>query len=182
MSALRAPRDLRASVYSDTTVELFWRRHDRDAWEIAQVEIYRDDELLAKTDHYDSYLDDTREPGRDYTYRVRYLPVVGAPGEFSRSLVVNASSGGFTVHARHPAEGDVAHAELAYGSSMIMIGAVRDDAYGALVGAPGHDGGKSIYVAVEEVDALHDRVLASGVVIEEGLVWRPGSGSVDRGR
>jgi uncharacterized glyoxalase superfamily protein PhnB len=79
---------------------------------------------------------------------------------------------GFTVHARHPAEGDVAHAELAYGSSMIMLGAVRDDAYGALVGAPGQDGGKSIYVAVEEVDALHDRVVASGVVIEEGLVDR----------
>ncbi|PWK62037.1 VOC family protein [Roseicyclus mahoneyensis] len=79
---------------------------------------------------------------------------------------------GFTVHARHPAEGDVAHAELAYGSSMIMIGAVRDDAYGALVGAPGQDGGKSIYVAVEDVDALHRRVAASGVVIEEGLVDR----------
>jgi uncharacterized glyoxalase superfamily protein PhnB len=79
---------------------------------------------------------------------------------------------GFTVHARHPAEGEVAHAELAYGSSMIMLGAVRDDAYGALVGAPGQDGGKSIYVAVEDVDALHTRVAASGVVIEEGLVDR----------
>ena len=79
---------------------------------------------------------------------------------------------GFTVLARHPAEGDVAHAELAYGSSMIMLGAVRDDAYGALVGAPGQDGGKSIYVAVEDVDALHARVAASGVVIEEGLVDR----------
>lgn len=79
---------------------------------------------------------------------------------------------GFTVHARHPAEGDVVHAELAYGSSMIMLGAVRDDAYGALVGSPGHDGGKSIYIAVEDVDALHDRVLASGVLIQEGLVDR----------
>jgi len=79
---------------------------------------------------------------------------------------------GFTVQARHPAEGDVAHAELAYGSSMIMLGAVRDDAYGALVGAPGQDGGKSVYVAVEDVDALHTRVAASGVVIEEGLVDR----------
>jgi uncharacterized glyoxalase superfamily protein PhnB len=79
---------------------------------------------------------------------------------------------GFTVHARHPAEGPVAHAELAYGSSMIMLGAVRNDAYGALVGAPGQDGGKSIYVAVEDVDALHSRVTASGVVIEEGLVDR----------
>ena len=79
---------------------------------------------------------------------------------------------GFTVHARHPAEGPVAHAELAFGSSMIMLGAVRDDAYGALVGGPGQDGGKSLYLAVKDVDALHDRVAASGVVIEEGLVDR----------
>jgi uncharacterized glyoxalase superfamily protein PhnB len=53
---------------------------------------------------------------------------------------------GFTVHARHPAEGEIAHAVLAYGSSMIMLGAVRDDAYGARVGEPGADGGKSLYV------------------------------------
>jgi uncharacterized glyoxalase superfamily protein PhnB len=79
---------------------------------------------------------------------------------------------GFTVHARHPLQGDIVHAELAYGSSIIMLGAVRDDAYGALVGGPGADGDKSIYVAVENVDALHTRVAASGVVIEEGLVDR----------
>jgi uncharacterized glyoxalase superfamily protein PhnB len=79
---------------------------------------------------------------------------------------------GFTLHARHPAEGTVAHAELAFGSSMIMLGAVRDDAYGALVGGPGQDGGKSLYVAVADVDALHARVAASGVVIAQGLVDR----------
>jgi uncharacterized glyoxalase superfamily protein PhnB len=79
---------------------------------------------------------------------------------------------GFTVHARHPAEGPVAHAELAFGSSMIMLGAVRDDAYGALVGGSGQDGGKSLYLAVDDVDALHDRVLASGVV-DRGRPGRP---------
>lgn len=79
---------------------------------------------------------------------------------------------GFTAHARHPAEGPVAHAELAFGSSMIMLGAVRDDAYGTLVGGPGQDGGKSLYLAVEDIDALHDRVAASGVLIEERLVDR----------
>jgi len=79
---------------------------------------------------------------------------------------------GFVVQARHPAEGEVAHAELAYGSSMIMLGAVRDDAYGALVGGPGHEGGKSLYIAVDDVDALHDRVTASGVTIEKGLTDR----------
>jgi uncharacterized glyoxalase superfamily protein PhnB len=79
---------------------------------------------------------------------------------------------GFKVHARHPPEGEVAHAELTYGSSMIMLGAVRSDAYGAIVGGPGHDGGKSLYVAVEDVDALHARVAVSGVKIEEGLTDR----------
>ena len=79
---------------------------------------------------------------------------------------------GFTLYARHPAEGPVAHAELAYGSSMIMLGAVRDDAYGALVGGPGQDGGKSLYLAVDDVDAVHDRAVASGFKIEEGLTNR----------
>jgi uncharacterized glyoxalase superfamily protein PhnB len=79
---------------------------------------------------------------------------------------------GFTVRVRHPAEGEVGHAELAYGSSMIMLGTVRDDAHGARVGAPGQDGGKALYVAVDDVDALHSRVAASGAVIEEGLVER----------
>jgi uncharacterized glyoxalase superfamily protein PhnB len=79
---------------------------------------------------------------------------------------------GFTVHARYSAEGEIAHAELAFGSSMIMLGTVRGDAYGALVGGPGQDGGKALYVAVDDVDALHARVAASGVVIEEGLVER----------
>ena len=55
---------------------------------------------------------------------------------------------------------------------MTMLGAVRDDAHGALVGGPGRDGGKSLYLAVDDVDALHDRVLASGVKIEEGLTNR----------
>ena len=37
---------------------------------------------------------------------------------------------GFTVHVRH-GEGDaVEHAELALGSAMIMLGAVRDDDFG----------------------------------------------------
>jgi uncharacterized glyoxalase superfamily protein PhnB len=79
---------------------------------------------------------------------------------------------GFTVNARHTAEGKVIHAQLAFGSSMIMLGSVREDSYGALVGAPGQDGGKSLYVAVDDVDGLHARVRASGVRIEQGLTDR----------
>lgn len=76
---------------------------------------------------------------------------------------------GFTMHARHPEEGEIAHAELAYGSAMIMLGAVRDDDYGGMVGEPGAQGGKSTYLAVDDVDALFARVEQSGVVIERGL-------------
>ena len=75
---------------------------------------------------------------------------------------------GFSVHARYPEEGEIAHAELAFGSAMIMLGTVRDDDYGAMVGEPGAQGGKSVYVAVDDVDALFSRVEQSGVVIERG--------------
>ena len=44
---------------------------------------------------------------------------------------------GFTVRARY-GEGDIVHhAELVFGSSMIMLGTVRDDDYGKMVGEPG---------------------------------------------
>lgn len=79
---------------------------------------------------------------------------------------------GFTIQARHPLEGEVAHAELACGSSIIMLGPVRDDAHGARVGEPGRDGGKALYVAEDDVDTLHDRVRASGVTIEEAPTER----------
>jgi uncharacterized glyoxalase superfamily protein PhnB len=74
---------------------------------------------------------------------------------------------GFTVHARH-GEGDrVDHAELALGSSIVMLGSVRDDDYGRLAGAPGPRNGTCIYVATDDVDALHARARAAGATIEE---------------
>jgi uncharacterized glyoxalase superfamily protein PhnB len=79
---------------------------------------------------------------------------------------------GFTVQARH-GEGDrVDHAELAYGSAMIMLGAVRDDDYGRLAGAPGPGNGTSLYVATDDVDGLYVRAVAAGARIEEGLTDR----------
>lgn len=80
---------------------------------------------------------------------------------------------GFSVHARYDNEdGTVGHAELALGSSMIMVGQDRDDAYGAIVGTAGEQGGKSIYVAVDAVDALFQRAQAAGAVIEQSLTDR----------
>jgi uncharacterized glyoxalase superfamily protein PhnB len=77
---------------------------------------------------------------------------------------------GFSVHARY-GDGDVVHhAQLAFGSSMIMIGSARDDAYGELVGAPGSkSGGRSIYVAVDDADKLYACAKTAGATIEEEL-------------
>jgi len=76
---------------------------------------------------------------------------------------------GFTVHVKY-GEGDrVDHAELALGSSMIMLGQVRDDEYGAIVGGPGENGGKSVYVAVEDTDAVYASAKAAGAEILKEL-------------
>ncbi|MGC5017997.1 VOC family protein [Micromonospora sp. DT47] len=67
---------------------------------------------------------------------------------------------GFRVHAVHEGpDGSVAHAELALDDDMIMIGTGNapqarpaDDAY-------------AVYVAVDDVDAHHDRAKAAGAEI-----------------
>jgi uncharacterized glyoxalase superfamily protein PhnB len=73
---------------------------------------------------------------------------------------------GFTVQARYGDGDDVHHAQLALGSSLIMLGSVRDDAYGKMVGGPA-PGGKSTYVAVEDTDALYERAKTAGATILE---------------
>jgi uncharacterized glyoxalase superfamily protein PhnB len=78
---------------------------------------------------------------------------------------------GFAVQARYGDGDDVHHAQLSFGSSMIMLGSVRDDAYGKRVGGPAA-GGKSTYVAVEDADALCERAKAAGATILEGPVDR----------
>ncbi|MDW6020446.1 VOC family protein [Mesorhizobium sp. BAC0120] len=79
---------------------------------------------------------------------------------------------GFTVRVRYGEGNDVHHAELALGSSMIMIGHTRDDAYGRMVGAAGIPGGKSTYVAVDDADAAFARAKAAGAKILEEPVDR----------
>ena len=77
---------------------------------------------------------------------------------------------GLTLMVRHDdAEGRITHAELASGPSILMLGAVRDDSFGAQVGAPAPgpaaQGGKCLYLAVADVAAVFARVQASGVPI-----------------
>lgn len=80
---------------------------------------------------------------------------------------------GFEIREKHVENDRLAHAELAFGSSMIMMGEAADDFFGAIVGWPGDQGGKSVYVAVDEVDALFAKVKTSGVVIEQAPTERP---------
>jgi len=73
---------------------------------------------------------------------------------------------GFALHVRYGDGDDVHHAQLTLGSSMIMLGNVRDDDYGKMVGGPA-PGGKSTYVAVDDTDAVYARARAAGAKILE---------------
>jgi uncharacterized glyoxalase superfamily protein PhnB len=79
---------------------------------------------------------------------------------------------GFTVRVRYGNGDEVHHAQLTLGSSIIMIGQVRDDAYGKMVGEPGNGGGKSTYIAVDDTDATFARAKAAGATILEEPVDR----------
>jgi uncharacterized glyoxalase superfamily protein PhnB len=76
---------------------------------------------------------------------------------------------GFTERVVYRNDGAVQHAELAYGSSILMLGQSRDDEYGRLVGDPGGRRTDSLYVAVENPDALYARAKAAGARIEMEL-------------
>lgn len=77
---------------------------------------------------------------------------------FERHFVVDGEDGG------------VAHAQIAFGSAMMMMGDHRDDRFSQQVGAPGADaGGQSVYIAVDDVDALYERARAAGAEIEREL-------------
>lgn len=73
---------------------------------------------------------------------------------------------GFVEHVVYRGDGVVQHAQLAFGSSILMLGQSRDDAHGRLVGDLGGRRTDSIYVAVDDPDGLHDRVKAAGSKIE----------------
>ena len=76
---------------------------------------------------------------------------------------------GFTERVVYRDGGVIHHAELAYGSSMLMLGQGRDDAYGRLVGDLDNRRTDSIYIAVDDPDALHAKVKAAGAKIEMDL-------------
>jgi uncharacterized glyoxalase superfamily protein PhnB len=64
-------------------------------------------------------------------------------------------------------EGRVAHAELRRGDDVLMLSTHRPDSeYGAFGPKPGSTG---VYVATDDVDALHDRARDAGAEIVMGL-------------
>jgi uncharacterized glyoxalase superfamily protein PhnB len=71
---------------------------------------------------------------------------------------------GFTEIAVYENEdGTVAHAELAYGNGVVMLGTAKDE--GAYGQAARHLGPTSVYVVVDDPDAHHARAVASGAKI-----------------
>jgi uncharacterized glyoxalase superfamily protein PhnB len=77
---------------------------------------------------------------------------------------------GFERHVVYEGPGGmIAHAQLALGSAMIMLGSARDDEFAAMVGEPGGKSGQAIYVVVDDADAHFARAKAAGAEIVTGL-------------
>ena len=81
---------------------------------------------------------------------------------------------GFTENMIVPGpDGTIAHAQLAFGSGLIMVGSQRDDELAMRI--PCDLGGvtQSIYIVVEDADAHHDRAVAAGAEIVRELQDTP---------
>jgi uncharacterized glyoxalase superfamily protein PhnB len=75
---------------------------------------------------------------------------------FEKRLVVPGENGG------------IAHAQLTFGSGMIMRGSARDDEYSRWMKPPlevGNTGTQSVYVIVDDADAHYVRAKAAGAEI-----------------
>lgn len=79
-----------------------------------------------------------------------------------------------------PAEdGGVAHAQLVFGNSMVMLGSAREDDFGRTQIAPRDAGGRvtaSPYIVVADVDAHHARALAAGADVVTAPADQPHGG------
>jgi len=70
---------------------------------------------------------------------------------------------GFQPKAVHDGDdGAVAHAELTFRGGWIMLGTARDPSAGGYDAVAQPPGTASVYVVVDDPDALHDRVVAAG--------------------
>jgi uncharacterized glyoxalase superfamily protein PhnB len=65
-------------------------------------------------------------------------------------------------------DGTIAHAQLSFGNSMIMLGSVFDTEFGRLMRQPGEVGGfntQSTYLVVNNADLVYGRALEAGAKI-----------------
>ena len=77
---------------------------------------------------------------------------------FEKRLVVSDEEGGIT------------HAQLSFGNGMIMLGSVRDDDFGKLLGQPDPTETQTPYIIVENIDEHYARAIdagAAGFVLKE---------------
>lgn len=76
---------------------------------------------------------------------------------------------GFEKHLVVPGEpGVIEHAELSFGNGMIMLGSVKDDAFGQLMKHPDQLGGaetQSVYLIVADADVVYAKAKAAGATI-----------------
>jgi uncharacterized glyoxalase superfamily protein PhnB len=76
---------------------------------------------------------------------------------------------GFERHAVYAnPDGTIAHAELALGNGMIMLGSAKDDEYGRNFKSPADLGNietRSTYIVVPDADAVYSRAQADGATI-----------------
>ena len=78
---------------------------------------------------------------------------------------------GFEQHMVVPGENNtVAHAQLSFGNGMIMLGSAKsvDNEYAQLIKQPGDIGGaqtQTIYVVVDDADAMYERARSGGAPI-----------------
>ena len=77
---------------------------------------------------------------------------------------------GFERHAVYEdGEGGIAHAQLTIGDSMIMLGTLRDDAFGKLQGPAMPTATQSAYVVVPDADTHHARAVSAGAKVVYAL-------------
>jgi len=84
---------------------------------------------------------------------------------------------GFRKHVAYAGEdGKVVHAELAFGSNLLMLGTAKpDSAFGKLVKPPSDVGAttQAVYIAVPDADVLFAKAKAAGAEIVMGLTDQP---------
>jgi len=88
---------------------------------------------------------------------------------------------GFSRHAVYEDDaGGIAHAQLTHGRGMIMLGSVRDDAFGRHFVQPDQTGGRETQCAcviVDDCKAHYERAVDAGAVIVEAYAEKDYGGT-----